>query len=573
MNSLRAMIAQRFAVSSALILAAATVLIDAPTGYRLPHDISSYIYAAQAQSIHGSGYSAAFINRPPLLLLLLRIWDIMTPSLIGRWHLLHGLCLFLVIYPLIKIGELFCKSAISIALCALLTTTLYFSGYVDMFLSTEIIGLSFFVSGIWLLLKSATSQIRFVCALAFCGSSALIREQFLLAVLMVVFYVIVRRKREKGWISALRESVLALAIPILIAVTYLFLSDSLNEYLNILRWSNSRESSVPTYWFWDALTASAVALPILRHSGGNPIVDFLAVRRGDPQSQIFVIVITLIFLQLASSIKRGSISNTTRIGRIDGDRTTSCLFVHKTLVAVAALGLMIGVAHQSQGNRFNGHYAIATLIALYLMLLALLLGPATQHSQTHRITVIIICTITIFPTTTALRNLSESMSRLSVEVTLVNLVRPINSVATAEESYVRVNSSRDNSDCALNLYGWGLGDFYIYSGVPSCSRYFLSPLIGEGTEAMRFRRELIENPPKWIRLGCKADECADHSVDEFETLTFPTQKVLDACYTPVASIGQSQPRFPTLFEPQMQSRAELQLCISSVLEATDLKLD
>lgn len=90
---------------------------------------------------------------------------------------------------------------------------------------------------------------------------------------------------------------------------------------------------------------------------------------------------------------------------------------------------------------------------------------------------------------------------------------------------------------------------------------------------MRFRRELIENPPKWIHLGCKAVECADHSVDEFETLTFPTQKVLDACYTPVASIGQSQPGFPTLFEPQMQSRAELQSCISSVLEATDLKLD
>jgi len=247
-------------------------------------------------------------------------------------------------------------------------------------------------------------------------------------------------------------------------------------------------------------------------------------------------------------------------------------FVNRALLPVAATGLLIGVAQQSQGSRFNGHYAITTLIAIYFIFLALLIGSATHQNRTPSIAAVLLIALTIFPTTPALKVLSKSVAHLNVNDTVGRLVKPITSVATAEENHVRMNSSFDDLDCALNLYGWGPGDFYIYSGVPSCSRHFLSPLISDSNEAMRFRQELMEHPPRWIRLGCRADECADHSIDEFETLIFPTQLALELCYKPVAFIGQSRSLIPTLFEPLTKSKSDLQSCIASVLKDTGLKL-
>lgn len=557
---------------TALIMTVVVVLIDAPTGYRLPHDISSYIYAAQAQNDSGTNYSAAFINRPPLLLLLLDVWETLTPSLIGRWHLLHGLCLFLVIYPLMKIGGLFYRSTTSIVLCGVLLTSLYFSGYVDMFLATEIIGLSFFVSGLWLLLRVPLSSVGLLAGLAVCGSSALIREQFVLPVLLVTTWIVLRQQGTSGWLFALVKAALALSIPLFVGFTYLTLSNSFDEYVQILQWSTSRESSSPTNWYWNALRAVAVALPLLRHSNQNLVAEFLDERRAESELHILTIVIALILYQLRklwylSATSRGiSLACSTNTSRHASGTW------QRVLVLVAGLGLLIGVAHQSQGYRFNGHYAIASLIAIYLILLASLPGSTPQQSRAKQVASLLAIALAIFPTTGALSQLTESVTGLRIRSSLTQLVQPMASVATPAEKHIRTNSSNDNSECALNLYGWGLGAFYIYSGIPSCSRHFLSPLIGEGNEARQFRFELLANPPMWIHLGCQSDGCADHSIDEFETLSFPTRTVVATCYTPVKSIHQTQSQVLDLFQPLTKSRAELTSCIASVLQAAGLNL-
>jgi hypothetical protein len=157
-----------------------------------------------------------------------------------------------------------------------------------------------------------------------------------------------------------------------------------------------------------------------------------------------------------------------------------------------------------------------------------------------------------------------SVSGIATQFSRITSTQPsLNELKAAEI----IRLSTPDFQCSVNVYGWGSGSFYLYSKSKPCTKYFLPNLVVSDQMAIKYRKEIEQNPPRVINYGCLDYlTCSDLDINEFETVVFPYTKVIASCYFPVAQ-EQQQPinaNSYQLFVSRYNKKTDQSDCIKTV---------
>lgn len=210
-------------------------LLGRRTEFRLSHDFSSYLLPAFGESQgHGNLYVDYYINRPPMIFLLIKIWGSTFGWRYSSWVLLEIFCLLSVSLSVHLIAKEFLHSASARLLTLIFVLTLLFSDITSMFLTSEIIALSFISLATVLLVANADlDKWTVIVSSALFTFSALIREQFALVSISLIFVLAGMALLRRCKYVAILQALLGSSIVLISAAVYLFLNQNIVSFFNI----------------------------------------------------------------------------------------------------------------------------------------------------------------------------------------------------------------------------------------------------------------------------------------------------------------------------------------------------
>lgn len=91
----------------------------------------------------------------------------------------------------------------------------------------------------------------------------------------------------------------------------------------------------------------------------------------------------------------------------------------------------------------------------------------------------------------------------------------------------RINELTSKDECVLSVYGWGVGENYLYSERRPCTRFFLVNIVLLDWQKKEYRNAILQNPPAVIAYQTSG---ADVDVQKFESEVINLKKIVNNCY-------------------------------------------
>ena len=538
-----------------LLLALITIFeFTSRTQARMGHDLISYILPALAPG-RGLGvpYLDYYINRPPGAFIVLKIWEIFFGSQIYSWVLLESILLLAIGLIIHRICRYFTSKNISVVLSVLFETQLLFSGTLGMFLPLELIGIFFILLGVLILINNHRKNINIVLSVSVFTIASSVREQYFCVLLVGVIAIAII---QDSWVLRLRSllvSTIGIAV-VLIPMTMMLLNDrSFFAFLHIIWREYQTEKYAPiSYVSWFKKTIEFHTNSSFNYLGFKSSLHKFLFAIG-----AFAFVSSFFLALFAPKKTHTQVSN---------------FFVFSI-----GFSLILSVAWQSAGGRFSSHYAISSLIGIFLCVLIVMyqignvikLRPViSKHGYIYKITFILL----LSPSIESIHLIRNSIETINPKKILENVVLNRSAPLDINESLsIQILSqSPKNFMCTMNVYGWGVGSYYFYTNSRPCSRYFIPNHVVSQEMASEYRQQLILNPPRLINYGClDYRTCSDLDVSEFESVVFPYTAVIRECYLSVDNHQNINPvgnnANPGLYVSLYASATEQSSCISQVI--------
>jgi hypothetical protein len=216
------------------------------------------------------------------------------------------------------------------------------------------------------------------------------------------------------------------------------------------------------------------------------------------------------------------------------------------IVGMAGFSIIASVSWQSSGFRFSSHYAISSLLGIFLCIVSAIsfLTRFLRSKQFLRKRFMHIPILLIFllaPSFETIRIFTATFNNISVSGIATQFSRITSRQPSLNElkAVEIIRLSPPDFQCTVNVYGWDSGSFYLYSKSKPCTKYFLPNLVVSDQMAIEYRKDIEQNPPRVINYGCLDYlTCSDLDIIEFEIVVFPYAKVISSCYFPVAQVRQ-----------------------------------
>ena len=503
-----------------------TFLLGRRTESRLSHDFSSYVLPAFAQS-HGQGnvYVDYFINRPPILFSLIEMWGNTFGWRYSSWVLLEISCLLVVSLCVYSLARQFLYLITAQVLTLIFLLTLLFSDMTSMFLTSEILALSFIILATFILVKAVDLKARSVIvSSALITISTLVREQFALIPVLFIFGLTYLAPPNRSKLIVIMQALIGAGIILIFVSTFFVVNQSFSSFYQIFA-NTFREERVGFLqygtWSLEALTK----LDSYFYFSSFSQFGFL----------VLLFPVGLVCLHQLKQLreKRGSI-----------------LFVSNTgylvFIWIIGISLLISTGWQSHGYRYHGHYALPSFLGLTIACIGVLgflqeisnrINSRTALKQSLNILLIVIIFVLYLPGQPTMTTFSESYIHIPSSNFIERISKSDSEVLSSEEVIAKriLLSSPKNFNCSVNVYGWGVADFYYYTQSKPCSRFFLVNLLRDDKDFEEYRDSLVSNPPRVISYGCVKVECSDLNYVEIEQLGFPFSKVIKSCYHMIQS--------------------------------------
>lgn len=522
------------------------------TERRIGHDLVSYVLPAFAMDHNlGSPYSDYYINRPPGAFIFIRLWAKMFGYELQSWVILESLLLLvisLILYDIFNCLVPKLASAISVIFSLL---TLLFSGTLAMFMPIEVIGVFLILLATRILLKNRSSIKKTTIFFVLLFFAASVREQYLVVLIFMSVSVLIVQKNEKKLFMTTQACLLGLIIAGSAFFGHFLVHSNFADFVSVFKDEFDTEKQPFSHYFGWILDA------ISFHSDTSFSSLIL---KPELHKYIFIPVF---FCLLISALVHLS------------NRTFFSHTFQQFIVGVVGFSLIASVSWQSSGFRFSSHYAISSLIGMFLCIIS------TISFITHFLSfkfdlskrwVYVPTALLLFfvPSVETVKLVAATFDEISSSTIANQFSRitsnqlSLNEIKAAEI----IKLSPPDFNCSVNVYGWDSGSFYLNSKSKPCTKYFLPNLVVSKQMAIEYRREIERNPPRVINYGCLDYlTCSDLDINEFETIVFPYTKVIADCYF---SIAQEQHQstdtnFYRLFLSRYDSKIEQSNCIKTTI--------
>ena len=523
------------------------------TQTRLGHDLINYILPALAPG-RGLGfpYLDYYMNRPPGAFVVLKIWEIFFGSQIYSWVLFEYILLLAIGLIINRVCRYFTSKSTSVVLSLLFETQLLFSGTLQMFLPLELVGIFFILLGVLILINNHRKNINIVFSVSVFTLASSVREQYLCVLFIGVIAIAII---QDSWVLRLRSllvSTIGIAV-VLIPMTMMLLNHrSFFAFLHIIWHEYQTEKYAPiSYVSWFNKTIE------FHTSSSHNYLGF----KSSLHKFLFAIgaltFVSSLFSALFAPGKKPQVSN--------------------FFVIAIGFSLILSVAWQSAGHRFSSHYAISSLIGIFLCVLIVMyqigntikLKPViSKHGYIYKIIFILL----LSPSIQSIHLIGNSIKTINPKLFLENVVlnRSAPLDVNESQSIQILSQSPKNFRCTISVYGWATGQYFFYTNSRPCSRYYIPNLVVSQWMTSEYRQELILNPPRLINYGClDYRTCSDLDVSEFESVVFPYTALIRECYLSVDNHQNINPvgnnADPGLYVSLYASAAEQSLCISKLV--------
>lgn len=401
-------------------------------------------------------------------------------------------------------------------------------------LPTEVLGLMFSLLGLFFLLDKKNGLLNFAFSgLAFFLASQT-KEPYTFTVLSVIplFVFLLIKGNYVELVKKASSFLLGIFGGIALILGYLISTDSQSAYLQIFKYKEIfYPFSIDRMFrnFSPAITATNNTF--IQLYGGIFLLTTLA----------FVIFL------LANKFKSAVMFNTKNEKLVSKSITIiSKDNLPKYIVLFYAIGSFLGFG---LGGVFGSHYLIQAVVPFYL-LLGLIVNYIfeeflflTKKKKFYPILGAIVFFISLF---IAFPKRQYIKSYLVKDFNLVT----IDNIYSYEK---RISELSSPDQCVLSVYGWGVGENYLYSGRKPCTRFFLPNMVREDWQKKEYSLSVINNPPAIIRYQRAG---ADMDINGFESGVINLGKIVKNCYL--------QDKIEsTLYVPKIYNKSDLSSCIKA----------
>ena len=526
------------------------------TDSRIENDIVNYVLPAFAMDHNlGSPYSDYYINRPPGAFILIRLWAKMFGYELQSWIILESLLLLvisLILYDIFNCLGPKLISAISVIFSLL---TLLFSGTLAMFMPLEIISLFLILLATRILLKNRSSFKKTTVFFTLLFFAASVREQYLVTLIFMFVSVLIAQKNEKKLFKTTQACLLGLIIAGSAFYWHFLVHSNFADFVSVFKDEfDSEKQPLSHYFGWilDAISFHSVT------SFSSLILK--------PELHMYIFI-PVFFCLLISALVH--LSN-------------PMFFSHtfqQFIVGMVGFSLIASVSWQSSGFRFSAHYAISSLIGMFLCIIStisfIIRFLSFKFDLSKRWVYIPTALLLFFvPSVETVKLVAVTFDKISASTIANQFSRitsnqlSLNEIKAAEI----IKLSPPDFNCSVNIYGWGSGSFYLNSKSKPCTKYFLPNLVASKQMAIDYMRDIERNPPRVINYGCfDYLTCSDLDINEFETIVFPYAKVIADCYFFIAQEQHqsTDTNYYKLFLSRWSSKTEQSNCIKTTIGSSN----
>ena len=461
----------------------------------MPFDFVSYVLPASSFS---TGLGKPYVNywdiKPPLLLAHLALWIEFFGLSLKGFYVLYALWLILTLVCAWLLLRVLVPPWIAAVAFAGATVAMSASGSLDMFFPSELPGLAIVLLGLLIVVKWSNRDWSPLVAAALLTAAGQFKDVYTLAPAVLVPVIWCARSRVKTALYVVIGAVTSLGLTAL----YLVVSGSLGGYLSVLAW---KHSAFPAPGVTGELRG--VGKLLFAHNVG------LAVGLG---SSLFAVVIALVLQRrVPISPARGASGRQPRPAAL-----------------VLLLWLLLAVGFVWQGKSTSQHYLVTVQLPSVLAVAAAFSIAAEVPTTSRRRNIALAAlTIVCFFPQQALARTYVSDAWNSSPHRLHERWSALESPAAVAE-FRRPGSLTPTGRCIQVAYGWWDAAFYLYSRRPSCSRYFLPPLVTTPKQIAQLRAQIAGHAPAVVVYQTAG---ADTDISTYEKNVFPWTAVLAACYS------------------------------------------
>lgn len=474
-----------------------SIFVQQPT---VQADLSTFLYPAVARE---RGFGALYVDlvdiKPPLIFTLLAAWSaVLGASLPSMW-LLYALLLGLLLSGFWVALRQQIQPWLALVLFASCAATVVRFGLLEQFFFiTEVVCLALALWALILVRARGRGLVTLFAAAVMLGAAGQVKEVFILApaALLPIAWAHERRWRAMGVVLAGVVTALAGTV----AALAWWGSGSIAAYFEVLGFKRSR---------FPLPTATEVGALLGRYAGD--LAQWL------PLLGLFLVTVVALAAARFIHTRRANVTMTSASGwRVRPEEWMLVFFF-----------LAVMAAYLWQGEELRGYWATAVVFPLFLLLAVLLSHALADAEWLGRPMRLLVATLLIVGVLPAVSSILWVLGRTAA-------VRPLDMVAAGREAespealarFQEIGKAAPEGACLHIAYEWSATQFYLYSGLPPCTRVILPPLASQTPAlAEELRASLIARPPEVILMDLT------HAYEESEVFPFPA--VTAQCYQPV----------------------------------------
>lgn len=474
---------------------------------RITGDAASHLLLAVSPILKiGAPYKDFWDIKPPMMPLALFVWSkifgfgIFSIRIINI--LLPTVCIFLIhfLYKRIfktPVFEIIFLSTILILLSPFLHSIM---------LPTEILGLTFSLSALIILIVSKNNFIKYFFSglLFFFASQS--KEPFtftVLATLPIFAYSFL-----EGGVKKMTKNILiflfGIAAGFVVIVSYLNLFNSYDSYKEVFVF----KSLVYKFTYEN-----------LSRNFSPGIVAAEITFTEIPLGMLILAGLSIISLILINKYNKlfsvsGSQLAIKSLNLLDNKIVTKLAAVFYAVGSFVGFGL---------GNSFGSHYLIQVVVPFYMIsgLFVLYIFNSVKFLSGRSkkrfwisLFIFLFSIIVILPKRQYLKSYIPEKVNLAMTDEVYDSEKRVTEITTKDQ-------------CVLSVYGWGVGENYLYSKRRPCTRYFLPNITIKDWQREEYRKSIQENPPAAIIYQTND---SDMDINKFESEVINISKIVENCY-------------------------------------------
>lgn len=499
---------------------------------RIAGDGASHLLLAVSPLLKmGSPYKDIWEIKPPVLPLVLFLWSSLFGFGILSMRIVTILIASLVVFVSYHVyKKIFLTPIFEIVFCS--TIIIVLSPILNFLLSTELLGLLISLGALLALIGFKKDFPRFYLSGLLFFAASQTKEPFSLTVLAVLpfFFGAFLKNGFRRVVINLTQFLLGILTCFMGIYIYLASLGSVKAYLEVFKF---KQTFYP--FKFDILTQNF--LPGLYTTE----ITFTEFSRA---FSILLILAALSFYLINKYKKtlnfnlRNSQLIMNPIVVLDPEKTI------KYSIFFYALGSFLGFG---LGRSYGSHYLIQVVVPFYMMgglvidylfkNVTFLFGKSKPYFYIALI-FMVFSLIVIAPKRQYFSSYLPKVTNFSMTDQILGFERRITELTTKDQ-------------CVLSVYGWGVGENYLYSMRKPCTRFFLANIVTQDWQKNEYRKDILENPPALIVYQTAG---ADMNIQKFESGVINICKIKDNCYIrdSIDSI---------LFLPKSQDIESLKKCI------------